>query len=100
MSRFVLTPAARADLTEIFDYIAQDSRDAAHRVLKELRAAMKKLAHMPEMGHYRRDLVSEPLRFWPVYSYLIIYRPEARPIQVVRVLHGARDVRSILEETS
>jgi plasmid stabilization system protein ParE len=99
MSRFVLTPAARADLTEIFDYIAQDSPDAAHRVLEELRAAMKKLARMPDMGHFRRDLASEPLRFWPVYSYLIIYRPEARPIQVVRVLHGARDVRRILEET-
>ena len=100
MSRFVLTPAARADLTEIFDYIAQDSPDAAHRVVEELRTAMKKLARMPEMGHFRRDLASEPLRFWPVYSYLIIYRPEARPLQVVRVLHGARDVRRSLEETS
>jgi plasmid stabilization system protein ParE len=100
MSRFVLTPAARADLTEIFDYISQDNPDAASRVVEELRTAMKRLAGMPEMGHFRRDLASEPLRFWPVYSYLIIYRPEARPLQVVRVLHGARDVRRILEETS
>jgi antitoxin ParD1/3/4/toxin ParE1/3/4 len=99
MSRFVLTPAARADLNEIFDYISRDSPDAAHRVLEELRTAMKKLARMPDMGHFRRDLASEPLRFWPVFSYLIIYRPEARPLQVVRVLHGARDIRRIMEET-
>lgn len=99
MGRFVLTPAARADLNEIFDYISRDNPDAAHRVLEELRAAMQKLARMPDMGHFRRDLVSGPLRFWSVYSYLIIYRPEARPLQVVRVLHGARDVQRILEET-
>lgn len=98
MSRFVLTPAARADLLDIFDYIAQDNPDAARRVISEIRAAMRKLAERPEMGHFRRDLATEPLRFWPVYSYLIIYRPEARPLQVVRVLHGARDVRQILEE--
>lgn len=100
MSRFVLTPAARADLTEIFDYISRDNPNAARRVLDELRGAMLKLAEMPEMGHYRSDLADEPLRFWPVYSYLIIYRPEERPLQVVRVLHGARDIRKLLEESS
>jgi antitoxin ParD1/3/4/toxin ParE1/3/4 len=100
MARFVLTPAARADLAEISDYISKDNPDAANRVLDELRAAMRNLAEMPEMGHSRRDLASEPLRFWPVYSYLIIYRPEARPLQVVRVLHGSRDVHRILEEIS
>jgi plasmid stabilization system protein ParE len=100
MTRFVLTPAARADLAEISDYISQDNPDAANRVLDELRAAMRNLAEIPEMGHSRRDLASETLRFWPVYSYLIIYRPEARPLQVVRVLHGSRDIRRILEEIS
>jgi plasmid stabilization system protein ParE len=100
MARFVLTPAARADLAEISDYISKDNPDAANRVLDELRAAMRNLAEMPEMGHSRRDLASESLRFWPLYSYLIIYRPEARPLQVVRVLHGSRDVHRILEEIS
>lgn len=96
MSRFLLTPAAKEDLDEIADFIRQDSPDAAIRVLRKLRESMRKLAGMPEMGHLREDLADEPLRFWPVYSYLIIYRPETRPIQILRVLHGARDVRSIL----
>jgi antitoxin ParD1/3/4/toxin ParE1/3/4 len=61
---------------------------------------MRRLAEMPEIGHSRKDLANEPLRFWPVYSYLVIYRPEARPLQVVRVLHGSRDVRRILEDFS
>lgn len=42
------------------------------------------------------DLASESLRFWPVYSYLIIYRPNSEPIEVVRVLHGARDISAIM----
>jgi antitoxin ParD1/3/4/toxin ParE1/3/4 len=57
---------------------------------------MAKLARTPGMGHLREDLADEPLKFWPVYSYLIIYRPETRPLQIVRVLHGARDLRRLL----
>jgi plasmid stabilization system protein ParE len=98
MSRFVLTLAAREDLVEIFEYISKDNPGAALRVRKEFRSTMQKLAQMPEIGHVRPDLASEPFRFWSVYSYLIIYRSEARPIQILRVLHGARDVRSILED--
>lgn len=100
MTRFVLTPLAKEDLDEIYEYIRKDNPDAALRVLNSLRNAMRKLAEMPEMGHFRRDLSDEPFRFWSVYSYLIIYAPESRPLQVVRVLHGARDIRSILEEGS
>jgi plasmid stabilization system protein ParE len=42
---------------------------------------------MPGMGRLRRDLAAEPLRFWHVRSYLIIYRREKRPIEIVAVLH-------------
>jgi antitoxin ParD1/3/4/toxin ParE1/3/4 len=97
MNRFVLTSAAREDLREISEFIREDSPAAARRVRAKLRDAMVKLSDLPSMGHYREDLADEPLRFWPVYSYLIIYRPETRPLQILRVLHGARDVRSILE---
>ena len=51
----------------------------------------------PGLGHLREDLADEPLRFWPVYAFLIIYRP-ARPLEVLRVLHAARDVRRLLED--
>src|SRR6185295_13525205 len=100
MSRFVLTKAAKSDLGEIFDYIARDNPNAAGRVMEKLRDAMKLLARTPEIGHYRRDLASEPFRFWSEYSYLVIYRAETRPIQVVRILHASRDVRAILGESS
>jgi len=47
--------------------------------------------------HFRSDLAKEALRFWHVRSFLIIYRSEKRPIEIVRVLGGARDVAAILE---
>jgi antitoxin ParD1/3/4/toxin ParE1/3/4 len=57
---------------------------------------MRRLAQMPGLGHLREELSDEPVRFFPVYSYLIIYRPETDPLEIVRVLHGARDVHTIL----
>ena len=76
---------ARQDLIEIRNFIAKDNRTAARKVLAQIRAACRLLAQRPTLGHWRTDLASEPLRFWPVYSYLIIYRPESKPIEVVRV---------------
>ncbi len=49
------------------------------------------------MGHFRGDLVANPLRFWRVRDYLIIYRSEKKPLEIVRVLHGKRDVQALLE---
>jgi plasmid stabilization system protein ParE len=96
--RFILAAAARADLREISAYIRQDSSAAAQRVRDALCEAMRRLAEMPGMGHMREDLVEgdSRLRFWPVYSYLIVYRTETDPLEIVRVLHSARDVRAIL----
>lgn len=51
---------------------------------------------MPHIGHVRDDLADETLRLWPVGTYLIIYRPDARPVQIVRVLSGYRDIADLL----
>lgn len=98
MGRFSLAPAAKDDLAEIAKYIQeQGSEGAARRVLLEMHHSMQALADMPGMGHLRQDLSDESLRFWSVYSYLIIYRPETQPLQIIRILHGARDIASVLE---
>lgn len=99
MSDFILAPVARADLHEIWDYYASELQnvEVADRIRDELFAGFENLAQTPGMGHYRSDLVAEPLRFWRVRDYLIIYRSEKRPIEIVRVLHGKRDVQAIFE---
>jgi plasmid stabilization system protein ParE len=68
------------------------------RILENFRAAMERLADMPQLGHLRRDLADEDIRFWPVHSYLIVYRPDTRPLQIIRVLSGFRHVASLLAE--
>src|SRR5436853_469138 len=50
----------------------------------------------PEAYDLRADLAGEPLRFWAVHSILIVYRPDTKPLQVIRVLHGAPDVAVLL----
>ena len=97
MTQFILSPAGRDDLDKVWDFIARDNADAADRVCEEIRAAIRMLAENPGIGHYRRDLADEPLKFWRVYTYLIIYRPETRPLEVVRILSGYQDLKRLLE---
>lgn len=99
MSGYLLTPAADADLDEIWRYVSEASGVLRANVLEdELHAAMHRLGRSPGMGHSRHDLADEVTCFWAVHKFLIVYRPQTRPVQVIRVLHGARDVQSILGE--
>ena len=98
MTAYILSQEARNDLREIKSYIAADNLEAARRMIAEFRRAFRALARMPGMGHTRLDVTARPLRFWPVGSYLIIYQPRTRPLEIVAVLHGRRNVARILSE--
>lgn len=50
------------------------------------------------MGHRREDLTLRAVLFWPVHSFLIVYRPDTRPLEIVRVVSGWRDVSRLLPE--
>ncbi len=94
---YVFTKAARDDLNEIWEFIVRDNLDAADQVLEELEAAARMLAEVPGMGRARPDLTDASVLFWRgAGSYFLVYRPETRPLEVVRVLHGSRDVVSML----
>jgi plasmid stabilization system protein ParE len=82
----------------MLDHIATDSTDAALRVLDRLIDVFELLAENPRAGHFRDDLTSRPVRFFPVYSYLVVYLDETDPIQVIRVLAAARDIGSIMSQ--
>jgi plasmid stabilization system protein ParE len=100
---FQLTPQAIEDLDVIWWTIAQDNRDAAERVEMEILATCHRLAKHPRMGTKRQDVTILPVRFWTITkfpNYVIVYRPETKPLQVVAVLHGKRDLQEVLEERS
>ena len=58
-------------------------------------SAFRFLAGHPELGHVREDLLEPVVRFWPVGAYLILYLPK-NPIEILAVVHGARDVPAIM----
>jgi antitoxin ParD1/3/4 len=97
MPGYVISPEALEDLQNIQDFIALDNPKAAERVIEQLFAAFESLAKFPHKGHLRPDLTKRNVRFWPVGSYLVVYRVTRRSLQVAAILHGARDVLRVLE---
>src|SRR5258708_21435929 len=96
--RYALAPEAARDLVQIWRYIKkQSSVKIADRVESTIRDQAIFLATRPGAGHWRKDLTDESVKFFPVYSYLIVYRPDTQPLQVVSILHGRRDVEQILK---
>jgi antitoxin ParD1/3/4/toxin ParE1/3/4 len=95
--RFTFSPDAASDLEEIRDWVNADGgpRVALH-VIRSLLKAIRLLAQSPNLGHTRKDLTDLPLKFWPVFSWLIVYYATRSPIEVVRVLHAARNLPRIL----
>jgi plasmid stabilization system protein ParE len=97
--RFVLAPEAARDLAQIWQFVKeQSSVDMADRVEASIRDKIVFLAANPRSGHWRKDLTSEPVKFFSVYSYLIVHRPGTRPLQVAAILHGRRDLKQLLKQ--
>jgi toxin ParE1/3/4 len=95
---YILSPESSDDLREIRDYLpSQGGRRLARYGLQEITTAYRLLASHLEAGHLRSDLTPLPVKFWPVFSYLVVYDPSARPLAIVRVLHGRQDVAAILD---
>jgi plasmid stabilization system protein ParE len=88
--------AVEFDLEEIWEYIAADNIDAADRWIGKLFDAFEALGQTPGMGHRRVDLTHYPVLFWPVGAYLIIYSAERRPVEIVAVTQGSRDIPAFL----
>ena len=92
------TALARRDLIDIWVGIALDSPGAADRLFDRIEARVMGLGAFPELGSLRPD-IAMAARVLVEAPYLILYRILSDGVQVVRVLHGARDIdRSLFEE--
>jgi len=101
MARYSLTPLAKADIFDIWSFIAGDSERAADRVEEAIYEACAFLAEGPLRGHSRPDLTSRDVCFWTLTrypNYTVVYRPETTPLQVIAVLHGKRNLHRVLKE--
>jgi len=97
MPAITLTVAARQDLLAIWAYIATDNVAAADRVLDTLDARMQRLADHPLLGPARLDIAPD-LRYLVSDNYLILYRILPDAVEIVRILHGARNLNAIFTD--
>jgi toxin ParE1/3/4 len=85
--------AAKADLDEIWLYIAQDSQIAADRVIDRIEEAVRRLDQFPNLGIARADL-AEGLRALRVDNLIVFYTPQGTVLMIERVLHARLDISS------
>ena len=74
MSDFVLTPAAQADVLRIIDFLEGDNPSAILKVVDALDECHATPRRHPMIGHIRRDLAGDDVRFGPVFTFLIVYQ--------------------------
>ena len=97
-----LRQAAREDLLESYVFISQDSPTAAERSLRSAEGSFNQLEDMPEIGHpwESEDQRLQDVRVWHIKGFenwLIFYRVAEEHIDILRVLHGARDTSALLK---
>jgi toxin ParE1/3/4 len=101
--KYIISPAARADIVRQFRYYMQnDAFDAATRFLDRVDQSISAICRMPQIGtskQFKNPRLSG-LRSWAVKGFeeiIIYYVVQADALRVVRVLHGRRDLKKILE---
>lgn len=95
MARIVYSQTSKDDLLGIWVGIAVSHVSAAERLLDDLHAATQLLATQPLIGKARREF-GGGIRGFPVRDYVLVYRPIPGGVELVRVVHGARDLPRVL----
>jgi toxin ParE1/3/4 len=88
-------PEAEQDLIEIFLHIEIDNPAAAEKVVRDINAKCEMLSRHPRIGRARPELRAD-LRSFPYGAYLILYRAIADGIEIVRVVHAARNLDDLV----
>jgi toxin ParE1/3/4 len=104
MNRVLYTLKARRDIDDIAEYIAVDNLDAAIHFCVAVEDALDKLVQLPGMGRLREfdNPALVAVRSWPIKgfaNYLVFYRPLENGIEVLRIIHGSRDIEAIFMDS-
>jgi toxin ParE1/3/4 len=90
MSRVVWTAQAKADLREIREYIARDSRLYACRTIERIRAGAASCRQFPEAAAIVPEFGDADVRETFVGNYRVVFRLTPKTITVLTVIHAAR----------
>jgi plasmid stabilization system protein ParE len=94
---YVLSRQAECDVDGTIEFLLKNvGRKQAAAFIESLHEALELVVRNPYIGHSRLDAAPRKYRFWQFGAFFVVYDFEARPIQVARVIHGARDLRQAL----
>lgn len=101
MSARLFAPRALRELRKAAIWIAQDNPEAGEALLAAALRAAERLATRPMLGRSRPELFLAPYRFWSLrgFPYLLVYNAATVPPRILRVLHTARDLSTVLGDS-
>ena len=94
MPRLLFRPLAEQDLQDIWDYIAEDSPERGEKLIRDIYSKLGTIAHNPYIGKARPEIEQE-IRSFPIGRYVVFYDPLPDGIDIIRILHGSRDIENI-----
>ncbi|MEJ0052836.1 MAG: type II toxin-antitoxin system RelE/ParE family toxin [Methylovirgula sp.] len=98
MGHLTLTPRARADLDDIWLHIALNNLAAADRLIDEIASRCENLTAHPLLGPARPEIAPNA-RSLVVGNYVVLYRLAGEGVEVVRIVHGARELQRLFDVT-
>ncbi len=96
MARVIRSDQAQADLEGIFDYLDSQSTQAADRFAAKFEQTCDLHARHPQIGA-GSEVYASMLRHFTVWNYAIFYRPVDDGIELIRIIHGARDIPKLFD---
>ena len=96
MAGAVVSSEAREDMAEIWSHIAADNEGAADREIASFHERFTTLAENAMAGRSRAELLPN-IRSFAAGSYTLFYCPQEDGVEIVRVIHGARDITTLFQ---
>ncbi len=92
-----LSPLAVTDIDQIATYLSERNQPVAHEFIETLERQFALLGKHQRLGRARPELRPE-LRSWAHRSYVVLYRVVESRVEIIRVIHGSRDLVTVLNE--
>jgi toxin ParE1/3/4 len=97
MSNYIISPSASRDLNEIADYFLTRNLEAGEKLFREFNKKCQNLANFPSMGRSYAH-IKPSLRGLPLDGYVILYQVLDDGVEILRVVSGYRDLKSLFED--
>jgi toxin ParE1/3/4 len=94
MAQLTYSPSAQKDIKDLAAYIARDKPSAARKWVQKLRNKCQLIAKNPELGVIRSEL-GVGVRSTYLGDYIIFFRTDAQPAEILRIMRGNRDIKSL-----